>query len=293
MGGLALTAYCLLCTWWARQAGIPPAARLVAEFAAAAIVVWAGYSTWRLCRSLVQQKAISPDGASSPDLTSSTLCVILLGLIVLAGLLFFNPIARRLAQVAHSEPLPRPTAPGLARYLATMPAFWIAIALAAVAWRLGKHPPRALPETPRSGPLDFRAPERQALENQALNLEEGLAQAAQILSEIVEANIQERILVGIVRAVLGGARATRRVVEHRVLNGATRWASRAAVGGGRFAYRVLEQDGLEGILRGVVRGVLSAGRWMQRWHTGRLRRNLLWITASLILVVFVLVFYGW
>jgi hypothetical protein len=70
-------------------------------------------------------------------------------------------------------------------------------------------------------------------------------------------------------------------------------AAEAAIGGGRLAYRVLEQEGLEGLLRGAVRSVLAFGGWMQRWHTGRLRRNLLWVAATLALAIVALAFYGW
>jgi hypothetical protein len=207
----------------------------------------------------------------------------LLGAIVLAGTLLTNPLARHLSVVAHGDPLFLPTALGLVRYLATTPVFWIAIVLAVAYWRLRLRPQDVLPDL-----LESRA-----LGDQALNLEEGLAQAAQILSAVVEVGIQERILGGIVRAVLGGARATRRVVEQQILESALQWVSESAVGGGRFAYRVLEQGGLEGLLRGAVRGALAGGRWMQRWHTGRLRRNLLWVAATLILAIVALAFYGW
>jgi hypothetical protein len=171
----------------------------------------------------------------------------------------------------------------LMRYLATTPAFWIAIVLAVAVWRLRLRP--------RQASLDMLL--STASHDQALNLEEGLAQAAQILSTVVEVGIQERILGGIVRAVLGGARATRRVIEQQMLEGAMKWVSEATVGGGRLAYRLLEQEGLEGMLRAAARGVWAVGRWMQRWHTGRLRRNLLWVGAGLILAVLTLALYGW
>ena len=64
---------------------------------------------------------------------------------------------------------------------------------------------------------------------------------------------------------------------------------RGVVGGGRLTYRVLEQNGLEGLLRRAVRAVLATSRWMQRRHTGRLRRNLLWVTVSLAAMVLALV----
>mgnify|MGYP000138425703 CR=1 FL=1 len=59
--------------------------------------------------------------------------------------------------------------------------------------------------------------------------------------------------------------------------------------GARVTRRVVEQEGLEGLLRRAVRTALVLSRGLQRWHTGRLRRNLLWVAASLVLAVLALV----
>ena len=67
---------------------------------------------------------------------------------------------------------------------------------------------------------------------------------------------------------------------------------RLATGGGRLTYRVIEQEGLEGLLRRMVSATLELARVMQRWHTGKLRRSLVWVALSLTAaVLFVLV--GW
>ena len=98
------------------------------------------------------------------------------------------------------------------------------------------------------------------------DLEEGLARAAQVLHDVVEVGLLEQIVALVVRAVVDGAHVT---------------------------YRVVEQDSLEGLLRRVVRAVLVLSRGLQRWHTGRLRRNLLWVAVSLALAVLALVLYNW
>jgi hypothetical protein len=56
---------------------------------------------------------------------------------------------------------------------------------------------------------------------------------------------------------------------------------------------VREQRGLEGLLRWTVRAVMAGSRWLQRRHTGRLRRNLIWVAASLVLAVLGLIVYVW
>jgi len=125
------------------------------------------------------------------------------------------------------------------------------------------------------------------------DLEEGLARAAQVLHAVIEVGIAEQIVALFVRAVVDGARLTHRVVEHKGLEGLLRHSVRAVVDGARVTYRVVEQDSLEGLLRRVVQAVLVLGRGLQRWHTGRLRRNLLWMAVSLALAVLALVLYDW
>jgi hypothetical protein len=290
LGGLALTAYNLLTTWWARQAGTSLDALLIAEFAVAVIGIWAARVTWQLWQGQRMSVGLADIPAGPTDIPAGSdagirlswarwASLAVLGCGMLAGGLAFGALARGLAAIGHSSSLAFPTLLSLLVYVVTTPAFLIALVVAVATWRLGWRLHRA-----PLGPL-----REETGGGETFSLEEGLARTAQILSAVVETGIQERIIGGAVRVVVGGARATRRLVEQQILEGTMNWIAQAAVGGGRLAYQVLEQDGLEGLLRQAVRTVLAASRWIQRQHTGRLRRNLLWVTASLVVVVLALV----
>jgi hypothetical protein len=77
------------------------------------------------------------------------------------------------------------------------------------------------------------------------------------------------------------------------LEGITSRSAQAVVNGAHTAHRIVEQEGLEGILRRAVRTITALSRILQRWHTGRLRRNLLWIPITLTLAIVALAVYGW
>jgi NADH:ubiquinone oxidoreductase subunit 5 (subunit L)/multisubunit Na+/H+ antiporter MnhA subunit len=289
LGGLALTAYSLLTTWWARQAGAKLDALLIAELAVAVIGIWAARVTWQLWRGQRLPAGSGTDRSPVPEPAGPRVhwtrwaSMAVLGCGVLAGGLAFGALARTLAAIGHSPSLALPTLRSTVRYAGTTPAFLIALVLAVATWRLHWRLHRAPIGSVKGTPTS------RGLAGQAFSLEEGLAQVAQILSAVVETGIQEKVIGGVVRAVVGGARATRRLVEQQILEGTMNWIARTAIGGGQLAYQVLEQDGLEGLLRRAVRTVLSASRWMQRQHTGRLRRNLLCVTASLALAILTLV----
>ena len=121
---------------------------------------------------------------------------------------------------------------------------------------------------------------------------EVLARAARVLRTVVEIGVAERIVALVVRAVVGGARFAR-AVEYKGLEGFTSRAARAVMNGAHVAHRAVEQEGLEGILRCAVRVLMAQSRLLQRWHTGRLRRNLLWFPIALALGMLALVVVGW
>jgi hypothetical protein len=173
-----------------------------------------------------------------------------------------------------------PTLPALLRYAATAPALLVVLALVLAVWRLQRRL--------RWGPLVTAQPAEEAYD-----LQEGLARAAQALHAVIEVGIAEQIVALTVRAVVDGARLTHRLVEHEALDGLLRGSVRTVVDGARSTYRLVEQKGLEGFLRRSVRSVLVLSRGLQRWHTGRLQRNLLWVAVSLALAVLALVLYGW
>lgn len=95
--------------------------------------------------------------------------------------------------------------------------------------------------------------------------EGGLARAAQALRSSVEAGILEQAIGLAVRAVTGTAHVVHRFVEHECL---------------------------ERLLRQCGDAVLKMARTLQRWHSGRLRRNLLWVPISLVLALLILMLCG-
>jgi NADH:ubiquinone oxidoreductase subunit 5 (subunit L)/multisubunit Na+/H+ antiporter MnhA subunit len=95
------------------------------------------------------------------------------------------------------------------------------------------------------------------------------------------------------RGVLTFARGVSTVVEVRFLEQVMVWVPREIAGSAAFLHRVVEEEGLEGLLRSVVRGAVATGHGLQRWHTGRLRVNLGWVAAILVLAVLVIVVRGW
>ncbi|MDY6875374.1 MAG: proton-conducting transporter membrane subunit [Chloroflexota bacterium] len=303
LGGLALAAFGLLTTWWAREAGAPLDALLVAEAAVALTGVWAASAAWR---PLSDPKGLGKPLGSSEVHWTQWVVVGLLGSGVLAGGLAFGPLTHHLATASRMALPTVPTLLALLRYAATTPALLVVLALVLAVWWFQRY----------SGlsPLVSAQPAEKVYD-----LEEGLAQAAQVLHAVVEVGILEQIVALTVRAVVGGARLTYRIVEREGLEGFLRASVRVVMDGARLTYRVVEREGLEGFLRGSVRvvvdearltyrvveheelegfprrsvqTVLALGRGLQRWHTGRLRRNLLWVAVSLALMVLTLVLHG-
>jgi len=273
LAGLALVAFGLLTTWWARGAGTPLDALLVAEVAVALIGVWVVRVTRQLLRP---QSGITRDSVSH---WTKWVTVGLLGIGVLAGGLAWGPVTHHLAAASHMTFPAMPTLPALLRYAATAPALWVIMVLALAVWRLRR----------RSG-LDYLASVETAEE--VYDLEEALARTAQVLHAVVEVGIAERLIAFLVRIVVEGARATHRVVEHRSLEGLLRGSVRSVMDGARGTHRIVEHRGLENLLRSSVRAVLALARRLQRWHTGRLQRSLLWIAVSLALAMISLVLHG-
>ena len=203
----------------------------------------------------------------------------LLGIGVLAGGLAFGPLTQHLAAASRMTLPAIPTLPALLRYAATAPALLVVMALVLAVWWLQRRP--------GLGPLASAQPAEEVY-----NLEEGLVRTAQALHAVVEVGILEQIVALTVRAVVDGARVIYRVVERDGLESLLRGSARVVMDEARVTYRVVEHEELEGFPRRSVQAVLALGRGLQRWHTGRLRRNLLWVVASLALAVLTLVLYG-
>ena len=272
LAGSALAAFSLLTTWWAREAGAPLDALLIAQTSAGLTAVWTAQTAWRLYKAL-------PGTSSRTKLPwTQTVVVGVLGGGVLAGGLGFGPLLRYLAASGNLIVPNLPSIPGLLRYVASAPGLLAVLALSLATWRLQRRSGRRLLVAGESG-------------EEGYDLQEGLARAAQVLHAVVEVGIAERIIALIVRVVVDGARVAW-AVEHRGLEGVINRSARAVVNGAHVAHRIVEQRGLEGILRGAVRTVMALSRALQRWHTGRMRRNLLWVPIALALAVLTLVALG-
>jgi hypothetical protein len=194
---------------------------------------------------------------------------------ILAAGLAFEPAIDLVVHIGHGQ-LPSDLAlTSLLQSLVAAPGIWV-VAVLAVGMRLL-----------RWQPVSSSAPSS----DRGFDLEEGLTRIAQTLREVVEVGVHEQVITWVVRSVVDGARLTHRVVERGFLEGSLQGITRAAVGGGQLAYQIVEQEGLEGLLRRIVRLVFALARTVQRWHTGRLRRNLLWVATSLVLAVLVALFW--
>ena len=273
LAGLAVVAFGLLTTWWARGAGTPLDALLVAEVAVALTGVWVVRVTRRLFR---------PQSGSTRDSTvhwTQRVVVGLLGAGVVSGWLAWGSLARHLAAASHMTFPAMPTPLALLRYAATAPALWVILVLALAVWQLRR----------RSGPGYLASVESA---EEVYDLEEALARTAQVLHAVVEVGIAERLIALVVRIVVEGARVTHRVVEHRGLEGLLDGSVRAVAGAARSTHRVVEHRGLENLLRSSVQVAFALGRRLQRWHTGRLQRSLLWVAVSLALAMLALVLHG-
>ena len=183
----------------------------------------------------------------------------------------------------------------------------LAIALAfSLHWLQGRSRPsrlastEAIEEAPDSGPgLVRRARalrfvvEKRILEQMSGLVTHAVVGGARLIHGAVEQNGLESILRRIVQIVVGGSRLIHHAVERRGLEGLLQHTVQIVVVGARLMHGSVEQDGFEDLPRLAQKVVLAVSRRLQRWHPGRLRRNLLWVAASLALVILALMLHGW
>lgn len=285
LGGLALTGFGLLTTWWVRKlapgsaggGGALVDAPFVAQIAVALTGIWAARAAWRLAFAPRAGDLKHPPVAGPS--WRQWVALGLLGAGVLTGGLAFRPLAHALTTTSHLELPPLPTLPALLQLASTVRALLLAIILSLIARRLQRHVRwRA-----------FAAPEP-AEAPRALG--EGLVRAARALRAAVETGILERMVSLVARGVTNGARAAW-VVEYQGLERFVHGIARTVADGSVATYRMVEQQGLENLLHRVIQAALNLSRAMQRWHTGRLRRNTLWVLVALALAMLALVAWGW
>lgn len=94
-------------------------------------------------------------------------------------------------------------------------------------------------------------------------------------------------------SLAGIARLVRQGVEVSILERSVTWVAGATTQAARTLHRTIEQEGLEGLLRTTARATITASHWLQRRHTGQLRRNVAWIAAALVVLLVVMVGVRW
>ncbi|MEM4725278.1 MAG: proton-conducting transporter membrane subunit, partial [Candidatus Hadarchaeum sp.] len=271
LGGIALATFYLLITWWAQAAGTPSGALFLVQATVALSAVWITRTARQLARALSEANQIS---------LCHRQCAVMGFLMagVLASGFGFGTLLERLAAVSGLVFPELPSAANLVRYVLTTPSLWVTAALAEMAWQIQRRRTKA--------PGVMAQPVEQGT-----SLEEGLAKASEILRQVVEAGLLERLIALVVRSVLEGAHFAYRVVEQEGLEGFLDRMTQSLIKGAATAYRVVEQESLESFLRRCGHAVLGLGRTLQRRHTGRLRHNLLWVSVSMALALFILVLF--
>lgn len=261
LGGAALAYWGVLLTRWARAAGAPADMLFLAEAAVALLGVWA----FAAARRLLQPSQAAPEAKPARPAWVRWVVLGLLGASILVGSVLLEPALAELSHVSHAA-LPADPAPlAVLGYAATRPAIWIVVVITIALWLLRWRPPDASAVVPE----------------QVYDLEGALSRFAGALNRVVETGVHEGLVTLTTRAVMGSAGYALRVIEQRLLEGLLASTARSLVKGGQLAYDSVEEDGLEGALRLTARSVFALARVGQRWHTGKLRRNLLWVVLSL------------
>jgi hypothetical protein len=272
IGALGLGGWALCLTYWARGAGLPSAALHLAEVGVALLAVWAIAVVWDALSALRSARLETVPYVRWAGIG-------LLGVTSVALPWMLKPLFMSYLSY-YGMPLELPALPtfrSLLRYLWTMPALWgvAALVVGLELWGVGLSVFRV--KGPKEGDRasGSEAPDYGAADRVA---EDRVAE-----DRVAEDREVEEDLVYIAARV-------RDLIEQHVLEGTLHQAVRVAVRGSELVYRWMEQGTLEAALRGVVRVVRELAQAGQRWHTGRLRRNLRWIVASAVLAVGVLVF---
>jgi hypothetical protein len=286
LGGLAWVGFDALIVWWASSggdsAGLSAVPRLLAQGAVGLMAAWVLVATVDLGRGT--------SAASQRERPQARrwAALILLTAGLLAAFLWRAPLLAHLAQASHGPAFAVPLPAAALRALAASPAAWAALLLGLVAWRLAASGPGQVWRARRP-----RWPGHGRVSDPARALDRDIRRGARALRALIEAGAFDRALTGFARGVIAAARLAHRWIEGGFLHGTTRQIAQTATEGGRLAYQMMELGGLEGLLRRAVRAMLDGSRWLQRRHTGRLRRNLIWVAASLALAALGLILYVW
>jgi len=327
LAGFALLLYNLLMTWWARQAAAPVAALLLAEVGVAVCAVWASQTARRISAAQGEQPGPQPDRLRLAVLGLAGFTVLaalaslgpLVGHLTMAGGVSPLPVPSASALVRHALTIP-----------AVWAVIFLGWGLQQWRRRLGHEPVRipqiAMPVQDLEKGLAQLSRTLQAavevglLEKALTTIVRVVRDGSRIVYRIVEQDGLDALLRQLAHTTMATAKGLYRVLEGegfeelqqragqafmRLVRKAysaveregaeelQRRAGKAIMEGAQTTYRTVEEESSAGILRPVVRIALGWGRTLQRWQTGRLRYNLLWVLGSLVVVVVVLVLMVW
>ncbi len=278
LGGLALVALDMLHIWWAGEGDVSSAALFVAEMAVGVMVLWVVRMAWQLWH--LEPALQSSDGAAKSRVMR-WMAVGGLAAGVLVGGGMFKPLTHNLSR-AVDVTLPLPSSWG---------ALWLpSLALAGLALLLGGILGLILGwQRNRWGRV--RSPAAVSTRDSPWGLQKGVLKIAQMLHNVVEVDTLEWLLRFVTQTVAKGVKFVG-FVEHECLDKWLLGSVAQTVSNGVEAIRFMERECLDQVIHQSVRAVVRAVRIVQRWHTGKLRYNLLWLPAALLLATFLLIIMG-
>jgi hypothetical protein len=103
-----------------------------------------------------------------------------------------------------------------------------------------------------------------------------------------ELDVPEKLLSVVTLSVTNVSRWLYRIFEQNTLEKSVSSVAGGILAGGRWLYEVIEFASLEGFLRVIKRFIQALSLRLQRWHTGKLRLNLLWVVLCIVAAVLML-----
>ena len=256
LGGLALVTLDMLHIWWSGEGGASSAALFVAEMAVGLTALWVIRMAWQLWH--LEPALKSADGAAGGRVMRWVVIGGLAGGVLVGGGMF-RPLVHSLSRAADVT-LPLPSS----WWALWLPSF-VPLALLGggilgliLGWQRNRWVRKGIPVPPPLGEA------RKGDRDSAWDLQKGILRTAQMLQSVVEIDILERLL---------------HLVAQTVANGVN-------------VISFVERECLDKMVVQSVRAVVRAVRIVQRWHTGKLRYNLLWLPAALLLATFLLIIMG-
>ena len=272
LAGLAVSIWGLLVTEWSRTATARPEVLALAEVGVVILGIWTVYAAWRLSKR-------SPGATRAVVGRGQWIVIGLVASIVVGGGVFLGNLVKHLAAVTDLAVLQVPSLPSLLHQKLARPSAWVGIFTACALWLLWLRS--------RAGPWGA-----QQLTQEVSDFAGGLALAARRLYATVEVGTLEQAVALTARIGVDGARLAYRLIEQEGLGGNLDLTGRVVLRGSQATSSAMEQT-LTGILQRIVLTTLAACRGLQHWHTGQLRRNLLWVSLCLVVAVLTLLVYHW